>query len=74
MNKDRRNRVSNAVEMLSSASSILSTVSFEEEMALSGRPESFCDTDSYRESEDAVETLSDSVNDLEQIIENLRNL
>ena len=74
MNKDRRKRVTKAVEHLRNASSILESVCDEESQALENRPESFSETDEYIESEEAVDTMSDAVNDLEQIVENLGNI
>ena len=71
MNQSRRNRLKTALEMLSSASSIVSMAYDMESDALGNIPESFESTDRYAKMEDAVDNLSDAGESIDNAIESL---
>ena len=81
MNKERRrnvniarNTIARAKDMLVDANKLLDRTADEEQDALDNTPEAFQDTDRYYDSEQAADTLSESVASLDDIIDALRNI
>lgn len=71
MNKERRKQLSKAIDLLEQAKTIISTIQFEEEMALNNMPESLQDSERYDIMSDNVDDLSDISDDIESMVDNI---
>ncbi len=65
MNKKRRIELNRALGLIDSAKVIIDRALSEEESALDNMPESFESTDRYIESEEAIEAMSEVMENLE---------
>lgn len=71
MNKDRRNKVSDAISSLSNAWNILNSVHDDEQSAFDNCPESLQNSEKGAVMEDWIEVLEDSVDCIETVINDL---
>ncbi len=67
MNTKRRGRLKDALNLLSSASDILTSVCDKEQDCLDNYPENLQGTDRYERMESAVDNLNDALEKLEDI-------
>lgn len=72
MNKDRRNKVSDAISSLSNAWNILNKVRDDEQSAFDNCPESLQNSEKGAVMEDWIGALSDSLDVIDTVIDDLR--
>lgn len=72
MNKDRRNKVSDAISSLSNAWNILNKVRDDEQSAFDNCPESLQNSEKGAVMEDWIGVLSDSLDVIDTVIDDLR--
>ena len=71
MNKDRRNRLTKAIEQLANARTEIEAVKDEEEEALENLPESFQEGEQGEAMQQAIDLMQEAVGSLEEIESNL---
>lgn len=74
MNKQRRNKLSEAITHLDSALQIISDVRDDEQDALDNIPENLQTSDRYLEMEEAVDTMDETIDEIGNISERLREI
>lgn len=72
MNKDRRNKVSDAISSLSNAWNILNKVRDDEQSAFDNCPESLQNSEKGAVMEDWIGVLSDSLDVIDTVVDDLR--
>ena len=72
MNKDRRNKVSDAISALSNAWNILNKVRDDEQSAFDNCPESLQNSEKGTVMEDWIGILSDSLDAIDAVVDDLR--
>lgn len=68
MNNDRRKRINKAKDLILQAKGILEDVLNEEEMAFDSMPENLQGSQRGMDSEDAIDSLTDAIESLEEIM------
>lgn len=71
MNKKKRDRLANAIDLLRKAEVIVSAVSDEESDDLDHMPENLQSSQRYEAMEDAVDNLDEAVDSLNAALENI---
>lgn len=71
MNKQRRNKLSEAIGHLDIALQVISDVRDDEQEALDNMPENLQSSDRYAEMECAVDTMEEAIDELENISDRL---
>lgn len=74
MNNKRRVRLQEAVSYIEDSLKILYQVKDEEQDGLDNFPENLQNSEQYNSMEEAIDTIEDSIGDLEQAVENLGSL
>ena len=74
MNRERRARLRQAVELFNQGTEVLEDVLADEEAALDSMPENLQGSDMYATLEENVETLSQAVDDMNELVENIADL
>ena len=74
MNRERRARLRDAVALLDKSREVLSDVLFDEEMAFDSIPENLQNSDRYSDMEDGINTISQALDDIEGISEDISGL
>ena len=74
MNKDRRKRVQEVVDLLEQAKETLSALAEEEQEAFENLPESLQDTDNGEAMTEAAETLESAESDVDEVMTTLKEL
>lgn len=73
MNNERRDRLRGAVRKLSDVQSIVETVCDKEEDCLDNYPENLQGTERFERAEEAVDSLNDALEKLEEAKEHIQN-
>ena len=71
MNRERRARLRQAVELFNRGTEVLEDVLADEEAALDSMPENLQGSDRYATLEENVETISQAIDDIAEITENI---
>ena len=71
MNKQRRSKLTEAIGHIDSALQIISDVRDDEQDALDNMPENLQSSDRYSEIENAVDTMDEAIDELENISDRL---
>ena len=74
MNRERRARLRQAVELFNRGPEVLEDVLADEEAALDSMPENLQGSDRYATLEENVETISQAIDDIAEITENISDL
>ena len=74
MNRERRARLRKAVELFNQGTEVLEDVLADEEAALDSMPENLQGSDMYATLEENVETISQAIDDIVEITENISDL
>lgn len=74
MNRERRARLRQAVELFNRGTEVLEDVLADEEAALDSIPENLQGSDRYATLEENVETISQAIDDIAEITENISDL
>ena len=74
MNRERRARLRQAVELFNRGTEVLEDVLADEEAALDSMPENLQGSDRYATLEENVETISQAIDDITEITENISDL
>lgn len=74
MNRERRARLRQAVELFNRGTEVLEDVLADEEAALDSMPENLQGSDRYATLEENVETISQAIDDIAEITENISDL
>ena len=74
MNNKRRARLQEAVSYIEDSLKILYPVKDEEQDGLDNFPENLQNSEQYNSMEEAIDTIENSISDLEQAVENLGSL
>ena len=74
MNNKRRARIRETVSYIEDSLKILYQVKDEEQDGLDNFPENLQNSEQYNSMEEAIDTIEDSIGDLEQAVENLGSL
>ena len=74
MNRERRARLRQAVELFNRGTEVLEDVLADEEAALVSMPENLQGSDRYATLEENVETISQAIDDIAEITENISDL
>lgn len=74
MNRNRRKKLKNVVDIIGQASTIISSVMYEEQDSLDNTPENLMDTDRYSDMEDNIDKL-ESINEaLDDVMDKIRDM
>lgn len=71
MNKQRRNKLDEAVKILQNAVEILQKIKEQEDMARENMPENLETSEMYEHSENCSDTIEDAITDIEGAIESI---
>lgn len=74
MNKERRNKVRAAVEMLKVASEQLEKIKDDEEFAFDNMPENLQYSQRGEDSQEAIDSLEEAIDGLEEVIDSLEGV
>lgn len=74
MNRERRARLRDAVALLDKSREVLSDVLFDEEMAFDSIPENLQNGERYSDMEDGINTISQALDDIVDISEDISGL
>ena len=74
MNRERRARLRQAVELFNRGTEVLEDVLADEEAALDSMPDNLQGSDRYATLEENVETISQAIDDIAEITENISDL
>lgn len=74
MNRERRARLRDAVVLLDKSREVLSDVLFDEEMAFDSIPENLQNSERYSDMEDGINTISQALDDIVSISEDISGL
>lgn len=73
MNRERRKRVQEALDLLQQASEILADVADQEDEAFDNLPESIQESERGKKMEEMLEALDEAMDDLDGIAEDIRD-
>lgn len=74
MNNQRRKEIAKAIRLIDEAKTILENIEYEEQESYDNLPESLQETERGEKMTDAIDSLSEAQNDIDNIIDNLQEI